>query len=140
MLYGVSSKNINRLQRIQNAWLDESLTRKFIVVQTRCYISYTGCLSVIVLTSNCKACVPRLLICHQFVPQIISHPISAIPYAYKILVLSMFPGQQQSLVRARFASRRLPFLILSLRTLDRLIATPCRLLKSFYFCNTFDEQ
>ena len=43
VLYGASSKNIQRLQRIQNALTQCVVDSKFIGVQMRCYNNYTGC-------------------------------------------------------------------------------------------------
>ena len=119
VLYGASSKNIQRLQRIQNALARCVVDSK---VRMRCYNNYTGCRSISALTSNLRSL--RSLLAHlpPFVPELISCPISAIPYAPRSRYLPARCSQDKdsSLVRARFASLRRLFLIniLFLRTLD----------------------
>ena len=139
VFYGVLSENVNRLQRIQYAG---SMHRtKFIVVRTCWYINYTGCLSIIVFTSNLQS--SRSLLAHLPPVRTSTHQLPDLchpmHFTLKILACSLFPGQRQSLVRERFASLRRPFLILFLGTLDRLTMF-CRLTKMFYFCNTFDQH
>jgi len=86
------------------------------------YINYTGCLSVIVLTlnlRNSRSSLVHLPLARSFIHSSIDICHLALS-ALRILTFSPFPGQRQSLVRARSVLQRRTFLILSLRTSDQL--------------------
>jgi hypothetical protein len=118
VLYGVSSKNIIHLQRIQNAL-------------ARCVVD-----SKVHRSSNALLQQPHWLSIHQHIDfklaklAFLSRSSATSSYlnssvarylpsrtrGLKTIACSLFPGQRQSLVRARFASLLLPFLILFFRT------------------------
>ena len=106
VLYGVSAKNINRLQRVQNAWLVASSIPKLIKVRTRCYNIYIGYLYNIASTSNS----PSLRFWHVQPPlvRISTHQSRRINhlarFVHKNLASSLFRDQKQSLAPVRFAS------------------------------------
>jgi len=102
-------------------WLDASSTQKLIGARMRCYISYTGCPSVIVLTLNLlnsRSSRVDLLPACTLIHQSLDTCHLALS-ALRILTFSPFLGQRQSSVRARSVLLRRPFLILSLRTSDQ---------------------
>jgi len=67
VLHGTSSKNINRLQRIQNVLARCVLDSQAIGARMRCYINYTGCPSVIVLTLNLRSSLVHLLLARNLI-------------------------------------------------------------------------
>ena len=122
VLYGVSSKNIQRLQRIQNALarcvVDSIVHRSsnallkqlhWLPIQQRidfklaklAFLARSSATSSYLNSSVARYLPSRTLRCQE-------------------LACSLFPGQRQSLVLTYFASLRRPCLILFLRTLDRL--------------------
>jgi hypothetical protein len=123
-------------------WLGASWTVKFTGVRMRCYNNYTGCLYPSAYwLQTCEAGVPRSLIRHQFVPELISYPISAIPYA----PLSRNLPARYSRTKTVFGSRAfrvaaptvfncLPQDITSTDNISPL----CPLLQKFYFRKAFD--
>jgi len=92
------------------------------IVSLRCYINYTGCLSVIVLTLNLRN--SRSSLVHLLLARILIHKSLDICHlalsTFRILTFSPFLGQRQSSVRVHYMLLRRPFLILSLRTSDQL--------------------
>jgi len=99
-------------------WLDASWTRKLIGARMCCYINYTGCPSVTVLTLNLlnsRSSLFHLLLACTLIHQSLDTCHLAL-YALRILTFSPFLGQRQSLVRARSVLLHRPFLILSHRT------------------------
>ena len=147
VLYGVSSKNINCLQRIQN-----ELAR--CVVDSKVHRSLNAMLQQLhwlpihqridfKLANLCEVCVPCSLICHQFVPELISCPIPAIPYAPLSRYLPARCSQDRDSHWFTRVSRR-PFLILFLRTLDRptiflyFVAFQIRFISAMPSINTSD--
>jgi hypothetical protein len=107
VLYGVSSKNTNRLQLIQNA-----LARcvvdctKITGVRMRCNNYTQAAYPSANWLQTCEAGVPRSLFRHQFVPELISCPISAIPYALLSIYLPARCSQDKDSLRFARVSRR----------------------------------
>jgi len=96
-------------------WLDASWSRKLIGARMRCYINYTGCPSVIVLTLNLlnsRSSLVHLLLACTLIHQSLDTCHLALS-ALRILTFSPFLGQRQSSVRARSVLLRRPFLIIS---------------------------
>ena len=126
-------------------WLGASWTLKFIGVRMRCYNNYTGCLSIIALTSylrSLRSLLPPIY--HQFTPQLVSRPITAIPYAPLSRYLPARCSQDKdSLWFARAFCVAAPTFFNSLPQANRLtdnIFISCRLLKTLYFYSAFDQH
>ena len=119
VLYGVSSKNTQRLQRIQNA-----LAR--CVVYSQVYRSSNALLQQLhwlPIHQRIDFKLAKLVFLGRssatssyLNSSVARYLPSRIRSALKILACLLFPGRRQSLVRAHFASLRRPCLILFLRT------------------------
>jgi len=103
-------------------WLDASWTRMLIGARMRCYIDYTGCPSVIVLTLNLlntRSSLVHLLLACTFIHQSLDTchlALSALgSRAFRVAAPTVFNSLPQDI-----------------RSTDNISAF-CRLLKTFYF-------
>ena len=126
VLYGVSSKNIQRLQRIQNA-----LAR--CVVDSKVHRSSNALLKQLHWLPIHQridfklvklAFLARSSATSSYLNSSVSRYLRDVRFALKILACSLFLGRRQFLVRAHFASLRRPCSIHFLRILDLLTISP----------------
>ena len=143
VLYGASSKNINHLQRIQNALarcvLDSKAYRSS---DALIYIRYTGCPSVIVLTLNLwnsRSSLVHLLPARTLTHQSLDTCHLALS-ALRILNFSPFLEQRQSSVRARSVLLHAPtvfnYLPQDIRSTDNIYASWRRFISAMPSINT----
>jgi len=121
-------------------WLNASWTRKLIEARMRCYINYTGCLSIIVLTLNLRnAFLARSSSTSSYLNSLVARYLSS--HTLRSQPSRRSQDKDSLSVRAHSMLLWQPFLFLpmDIRSTDS-ISTFCGLLKTFYFHNAFNQQ